>query len=114
MKSRVFQVEPTPRFDVTECREKGEIVYVGEMGFNPFDGEIVSKVASRLTFLQFDPEKDYVCLTGSQLSVSLFLAVLTAMYPNQSLKLLMFHAKTSHYQERSFNPEAELSNARSN
>lgn len=103
--SKVFIIEP-PRsnIDVSDARKFGDIVYV----FNHDDrrcgvwqitlfGQTILK---RLEFLKFNPETDYVCVTGAMLTVSIAIIVIAQCY--DEFNTLLFNSVDNCYVEKRF------------
>jgi len=101
MLQRVILAEPAPKFDLSKAETYGELVYLSRNKINPFniDG-LIGLLKHRLKEIGFDPNKDYVCLTGSNLAVPVLIGVLASEY--ETFKLLMFHAGSSEYVVRVF------------
>jgi hypothetical protein len=99
MPPRVFLAESSTRYDVSAAKPYGEIVHLLKRPMSPFNTTaIVEEFRAALEEHQFDPDVDYVCMTGSSLVVALLLATLSAEY--ERLHLLMFEATTSAYKDR--------------
>lgn len=99
MSPRVFIAEPLPDFlggkavkedDVAkEVLPFGKLQKLSPVTLNPVDMETSAKVlAARMDELKFDPEKDYIALTGKILMQIVMVAVAKRKYPK--LKLLIF------------------------
>lgn len=102
--TRVFVPQISQKFDMGDAKRYGTIVPLTEERIDPLNPpSVVSLFISQLENLDFDPEKDYVCLTGSQLVTAMFLAVLSARY--EELKLLIFDSRNSSYCVRLFNAD---------
>lgn len=96
---RVFIPEENPRYNIDAAKTYGDLIYFGGKGsINPF---IVDKAMDGMLrgFLEheFDPEEDFLCLTGKSLVVALFLAVAIQNYG--TVKTLMFTSRDSIYRE---------------
>lgn len=101
MLPRVIIAEQTSRFDLSSATRYGEIVCLSDVVLNPFTVEgVVGIFTHRLNELNFNPERDYVCLTGAQLIVPLMVGVVAGLHP--TFRVLMFHAQTSDYRVRVF------------
>lgn len=101
-RSRVILVEPNPRYDLTAAEEFGDIVYLSKTIMTPFNtADLIRTVKERLVAMDYDPETDYVCMTGYSLTVAMFLAVAVRMFGE--VKIVMFDARNSTYKERRFN-----------
>lgn len=99
MLPRVVLAEPAPRFDLSAAARHGDLVFLSSDIMNPFttDG-MVNIFRHRLKEIDFNPDKDFLCMTGSNLTVGVMMATAARMYP--TLKVLMFHAPTSDYRAR--------------
>ena len=99
MFGRVFLPEPNGRFDLSTAEIFGVIEYLSERRLDPFNTDTtVDFFKSRLQEVNFDPEIDFICMTGNSLILALMLSVVVSSY--YSVKLLMFDAKNSAYRER--------------
>lgn len=109
MKSRVFilQDQRNSRYDISGVKYYSkELVYVMDNErVNPFDiNEFTELVRHRLIMENFNPEKDFICLTGSSILLSVFLAAIVrkCTYACQ-FKVLIFDAKKNQYKLRMLN-----------
>jgi len=100
MKPRVFLIERC-QYDLAQAEEYGQVVYLTERRFNPFDANAELRIADMLATLGFDPSVDLICLTGKVINVAILVGVATAKYGE--IRLLMFDATSSAYRERIFN-----------
>lgn len=97
--AQVIVPEASTRYNTDPAREYGELAYLTDRRVDPMNPEgVVSLFRSRLMDLHFDPEEDFICLTGHQLVTALFLAVAVSDYG--AVRVLMFDARTSKYRER--------------
>lgn len=48
----------------------------------------------------FVPERDYLCVAGSNMVCGLALAALSSLYPEENVKLLLFDARRGSYIDR--------------
>jgi len=104
---RVFVVEPNHRYDLTQAKAYGEIVYLMPVPVHPSNTDwVVIGVREGAKRMAFDPLSDYVCMTGQATNVAIMLSVLHSQY-GRTLKCLMFHPLTSTYQERIICLDAE-------
>lgn len=113
MNSRVFIPEPNERFSFQEAEKHGSIVYLSSKKTNPFNTSRSLQIY-RNSFIQnnFDPARDFLCMTGN--SLSLCLALSCASYLYDEIKVLMFDSQTSHYIVRIFtSPKKEFANEQS-
>jgi len=101
--SRVFLPEPNARYGLFDAGDYGEIVYVSRERLNPFDIEYCTEqLVSGLA--DFDPEHDFICITGSTNTVAVVLAYVTAVFA-APIQLLLFDARESVYRVRVFDPK---------
>lgn len=100
--SRVFLVERNARFDISGASKFGTTVFLCEEGdWNPMNtGLYPSLIRKALETHDFRPEEDFVCLTGQNMKVAMFLAVMANDF--DTLRLLIFDATRSAYCERPF------------
>lgn len=109
MKPRVFilQDQRNSRYDISGVKYySNELVYIiNSERINPFDiDEFIELIKHRLIMEEFDPVADFICLTGSSVLLSLFLAVIvkhTNGYFN--LKILIYDARNNKYKLRMLN-----------
>lgn len=98
---RVFMAEPNGRYDVSQCAEYGDLVYLSQRAMNPFNTVDVEKqLIEALRQHRFNPAADFVCMTGQNLIIAMLLAVAVREYG--SVQVLMFDARDSTYRERWF------------
>ena len=99
---RVVLVEETIKFDLTELQQYGDLHFIyREKEMNPGNTDLIPKsVADRLDRMQFDPDVDYVCLTGSTLRSAMFFAVVCLIYGD--VRILMFDPGQRKYKNRLF------------
>jgi len=106
-KPRVFVLQKQQRYDISAVKYYSkEIIYIiKDEHINPFDtGGFTELVRHRLIMEDFNPDLDFVCLTGSSILLSLFLAVLVKQRNfDDQFKVLMFDAKKSQYKLRILN-----------
>lgn len=108
-KARVFvlQNQNQKRYDISAVKYySDEIVYViGNIEhISPFDTPaFIDLVTHRLIMENFNPEIDFICLTGSSILLSLFAAILGSRYSYANLKVLMFDARNNNYKLRLLN-----------
>lgn len=99
--SRVFLAEPNRRFVLTDAQKFGKIEYLSDDQLNPFS---ISKTMELLndgfSSKNFDPENDFLCMTGNTLILSYTLSIAATRF--KSMKLLMFDSRTSCYCERMY------------
>lgn len=93
-----FIVEPSGVS--TEAAEKfGERVFLFTEFVNPFSVEkLMRETKERLELAEYDPDTDYIVLTGPCIHVSLFVGLVLLEWSRA--KLLLFDAPNSDYKER--------------
>lgn len=101
---RVFLIlDPTNKFSIDSVLRYGEPVFVLMDYTNPLNPSLFFReVEMNLRSLRYDPDIDWVAMTGPILPVALFTAKLTAMYPN-GFKSLLFNANEGQYIDRKMN-----------
>jgi len=104
--SKVFVIEPPKQFfDMSSAKMFGEIVYI-------FDHEdrrcsawdhvkFGQTVLSRLKALDFNNDKDSICIVGSMLTVSISIIAIAQHY--SSFNVLLFHSVDDRYVAKRFN-----------
>lgn len=101
--ARVFIAEPLPEFlggkrvsekEVSmEVQAYGKLQRLSPVTLNPIDMETSARILSaRMDELQFDPENDYIALTGRILMQIVMVAVAKRKYPSIKLLVFMFGA----------------------
>lgn len=106
-RERVFIVVRNSRFDVTPAEEFGRVEYVfDDDSVSPFSQSVTDDIARRLRDANFDPERDYIALTGPTIMVSLLVGVAMSSWP--SIRTLLFDARKEGYRERSFAAPTEV------
>jgi len=104
---RVIVLQKQSRYDVSAVKYySSDIVYIAEQeNLSPFDTvPFAELVVHKLKMCQFDPANDFICLTGSSVLLSMFLAILVREYPfDTQFKILVYDARKSKYQLRMLN-----------
>lgn len=104
---RVFVLQKQSRYDVSAVKfYSPHILYIADQeNLNPFDTTPFAElVVHKLKTCQFDADNDFICLTGSSVLLSIFLAILVREYPmNNQFKILVYDARRSKYQLRILN-----------
>jgi hypothetical protein len=107
--SRVFVLQKQNRYDISSVKDYSKnIIYLAEdERINQFDTfGFIDLIVYKLRKFEFNPDIDFICLTGSSVLLSLFLATITRRYNmHDNFKLLMFNSKTNKYQLRIANFE---------
>lgn len=100
--SRVFLIEENHRYDLTPLRPFGDLVFLcKDWECNPFQPvRTLELIRQRLDSHSFDAETDFVCMTGQNLKIALFLAVTANDYG--SIRVLMFDAVSHSYKQVDF------------
>lgn len=101
--ARVFQVAPHSRYNTEGAKEFGEIVYLMEdIRISPLrPEELISVIFRRLAELEYDPDIDFVVLTGGQYLVIIMSDCISYLYG--SYKALLFDAHAGGYVCRHLN-----------
>jgi len=103
-KPRVFILQNQSRYDISAAKYYSNkfVFIINKEHINPFDTyEFTELVRHKLIMESFNPERDFICLTGSSILLSLFLATLIRHYSYISqFKVLIFDAKTNKYKLR--------------
>ena len=103
--SKVFIIErPRNNIDVSDARKFGDIVYVfdhddrrcGVWQITLFGQTILRRLES----LGFDPESDYVCVTGAMVTVLIAIVAVAQRY--DEFNALLFNAVNNCYVEKRF------------
>ena len=104
---RVFVLQKQSRYDVSAVKfYSSHILYIADQeNLNPFDTTPFAElVEHKLKMNQFDPDNDFICLTGSSVLLSIFLAILVRQYSYcGQFKILVYDARRSKYQLRLLN-----------
>lgn len=94
---RVFIPEPIPNFD-TSSLDNFEVKVLHDSRYNPFDVDGVRvSLARHLHYEEFDPAQDQVCMTGRAVTLAIMMSVLTEMYPEDNITLLIWHQNEKLY-----------------
>ena len=100
---KVFILQKQKRYDTSavKCYSKHPIYIIDQEYINPFDTTgFMELVRHRLIMETFDPNIDFICLTGSSILLSLFLAAVVKEYTYSNIKLLIFDARHNKYRLR--------------
>lgn len=101
MTSRVFVAEPNEQYDLSAASERGSLVYLARR-VNPIStAETVRMFLDALEEHKFDPDVDWICLSGKTATLCLLIAAAASHY--EKLPLLIFDARNGTYAERSIN-----------
>lgn len=87
------------RYNIRSAEEHGTPVFLEKDAevFNPQD--VYDSTEAQLERVGFDPEKDFIALTGPFIETALVLAATLQRYPK--LRILLFSAGANHYRVRS-------------
>ena len=98
--SRCILFEPT-KFDIKGIDAYGESVYLfDDIPRRPLKDQLLEcQIIDRLEGLGFDPESDFVVLSGAQLSVLILATTIVSYYG--PVRMLAFDSVTQEYFERS-------------
>jgi hypothetical protein len=93
----VFLANPNNRYDLSALEPYGDLEFITKDYLNPFNTEdCINSLRAGLE--RFNPEKDYLCMTGNLQVIAFMLMIATQMYP--TLRILMFDSVNSNYRER--------------
>jgi len=96
-RSRVFIPIDTDKYDVSNAKKFGEIVYILDDTVSPFNiTETTYKIINSLKRNEFDPRKDFICMTGN--SIILCWASISIMTLFDKVNILLFDSRTDDYQ----------------
>ena len=103
-KPRVFALQKQQRYDISAVKYYSkEIIYIiDDEHINPFDTHgFIELIRHKLIMNNFDPDIDFICLTGSSILLSFFLATLVRYHRcTDQFKVLIFDATRSQYKLR--------------
>jgi len=108
---RVFFIQsPKPNLDVSGAADFGDIVTLMDNKVVPFlVHEFAPLTIRTLESYRYDPKKDYICLTGQMMAVSIAVAVAFQRYG--TIRLLAFNAVSGDYEERSLSVDDLMTGA---
>jgi hypothetical protein len=99
VKPRIFLVEQNPRFDLSDASRFGEVEYLSPVSINPLNTQqAFDWLTERFLNCDFDSDRDFLCMTGQGIMLSIALSAALLLFP--SLNLLVFDARSSKYVER--------------
>jgi len=97
--SKVFFPYRSTKFDLSPAEEYGQIRFFLPFPINPFDTDlVVAKLSDAILAEGFDPEQDYIGMTGQTLIISLMTGIVFSMC--NKVSLLFFDANVSKYRVR--------------
>ena len=104
MEARVFILQAQKRYDISAVKyySKNLVYILKEEHISPFDTYgYIDLITHRLKEENFNPRKDFICLTGGSILLSIFLATLTRHFVYESqFKVLIFDARNNKYKLR--------------
>jgi hypothetical protein len=96
-------LEPSD-YDSTKAAEFGDRLYLFPSKQNPLKlQDLVEATLDRLDEIDYEPDDDYICTTGSMLGVMIFMMTIVAGYGK--CKMLMFDARSATYVPRVFDSD---------
>ena len=97
---KVFLAESAGNFDLSGAQPFGKIVWISDR-LSPFRVKNTVQVLTQgLKDLNFNPEEDYICLTGRSVVIAMFLAIAARHYG--LIKILVYDARNGSYEQRMF------------
>lgn len=97
--SRVFLPHRTDK-DVSSAKVYGDLLYLcDDCQVFDVDGTLRTFHKALIAF-KFDPEEDYICMTGRPLALAFLLALVTKRFDH--VRLLFHNAKFNAYRSRMF------------
>jgi hypothetical protein len=100
--TRAFMVQPG-RDDVSRARRFGEVTYLfGASDRRPpiWSDEFQAELAERLRARGYDPDVDYVVMTGHLATVALFVSAVHAAWPGSRPQALFYDKAQEDYVQR--------------
>jgi len=101
--NRVFFLEPVKQ-EVSDAEEFGKIVYLyeyQEARANVFTNKFQQELKERIIQKNFNPELDYLALTGYQVNIAVAVHILTKMF--EEFSVIAYHVPSRSYSEIIFN-----------
>ena len=95
---RVILAEPIINFDVSDASRFGELVLLFQHKVNPFQADLFLQFREALDDLQFNPDYDYICLTGRVAVLPILVSVVVSDW-GVPIKVLIFDAVSATYKE---------------
>lgn len=105
--SRVIAIEPC-NFDLTPAMVFGEVVFLFERTgerTSIWSEDFSSCVLDKLEEINYDPDIDFIVVSGAIVTLSLAIAVIAADYG--VIKLLLYHSAEAGYVSRKITCEEE-------
>lgn len=98
MSAKVFLAEENRRYDLANAGDYGEIVYLTKRPVSPFNATEASRsYAQILREFEFNPEIDFICMTGNVTSMAILTATIAGTH--EFFRMLMYDASKSRYVE---------------
>lgn len=106
--SRVLIVQDqSDRFDISGAHRFGEVEFLLDPDISPFNTDRVAmQIAKRLRELDYDPDRDFIALTGPALMLALFMGIVMSAYTEP--RILLFDAKARKYELRTLTSPFDL------
>lgn len=99
MTSRVFVIEPTRPDFLQGLQEYGEVVFIFQGSrASLFSDDFQTQLIASLREHNFDPDEDFVAVTGKQVPLFIFAAAVVANYGE--VDALMFSSSERRYIQR--------------
>ena len=101
MKPRVFFVQPNTRFDVKDAERFGETQYLlpNQHGLDHMNPTLCMRLINEALYSAgFDPDVDYVALTGPNVLLNYLVAIVFAA--SDPVRLLIYDQRDRKYVER--------------
>lgn len=99
--ARVFFLSNSTRFDTSSAEDYGIREWLFDREPNPFQTEAFrQEVTDRLVEVEFDPEIDFIALTGGSLQIALLLGFVMQAYKYDEISVLLFDARIGKYNSR--------------
>jgi hypothetical protein len=96
---RVFIPQKVDKYDVSKAEEYGELIPLLEDSLSPFNiMEMIYKFINAFRTFDFNPEKDFVCMTGNSLVLCWLSIALVLEF--QKVKILIYDSRLENYYER--------------
>lgn len=102
--SNVFFLQDSSRFDTEAARSYGQRIFLfGANLRTPLNPSgLVEDYIQSLREHDFNPDEDYVALTGPVVQLAIFVGVLLRIY-DTPIRFLIFDARRGQYEERVLN-----------
>ena len=105
-KARVFFVGRSDRFQTNAAEEFGERTFL-RITTNPLEtADFMREVVAELERERFNPDEDFVAMTGPALDLALFVGTIFGLWGDMNLKILVFEARRDRYRLHEITAEA--------